>query len=263
MKVLKLMSAVAVAACICLSISVFRSEASGREPGQEAVVPDPKAPGRIEYINPNPPKFKTPEYRGQSYDAVVPATLDLAERARLAINAATGMLNPNSDYQLYFLVYHMADPPVMFHTGASDLNVAGKFLEVIPLLRTMSGSKQGAEAERGLLLNTLRYQGPDGMLYLPAGGRPYVLAERFDPGGGWPARDSGITQIGHIGYGNARTLGALCLYAQKDPAGPGRKRRGDWPRRLRRRSSSMGTSRTTSNPSWGPGRKWSSRSGLR
>ncbi len=221
MKVLKVMLAVVVVACVALSISVFRSEASGRGPGQQAAgVPDPKPPGRIEYINPNPPKFKTPEYRGQSYDAVVPATLDLAERARLAINAATGMLNPNSDYQLYFLVYHMADPPVMFHTGASDLNVAGKFLEVIPLLRTMSGSKQGAEAERGLLLNTLRYQGPDGMLYLPAGGRPYVLAERFDPGGGWPGRDSGITQVGHIGYGNARTLGALCLYAQKDPAGP-------------------------------------------
>ena len=160
------MCAVAAAVCISLSIFVFRSEASGQGPGQEAVVPDPKPPGRIEYINPNPPKFKMPEYRGESYEALAPATLDLAERARLAINALTGMLNPNSDYQLYMLVKHMADPPVMVHRSSSDLNTVGKFLEVIPLARTMSGSKQGAEAERGLLLNTLRDQGPDGMLYL-------------------------------------------------------------------------------------------------
>jgi hypothetical protein len=187
---------------------------------QPAIVPDPKPPGPIQYINPNPPKFKTPEYQGESYEALVPATLDLAERARLAINAATGMLNPNSDYQLYFSVHHMADPPVMVHTGASDLNTVGKFLEVIPLLRTMCGSQQGAEAERGLLLNTLREQGPDGMLYLPVGGRPYVLPEQFDPNGGWPGRHLGLTQVGHIGYGNCRSLGALCIYAQKDPPGP-------------------------------------------
>ena len=220
MKALKLMCAVAAAVCISLSIFVFQSEASGQGPGKEAVVPDPKPPGRIEYINPNPPKFKMPEYRGESYEALAPATLDLAERARLAINALTGMLNPNSDYQLYILINHMADAPVMFHKGDSDLNTVGKFLEVIPLARTMSGSKQGAEAERGLLLNTLRDQGPDGMLYLPVGGRPYVLSERFDPTAGWPGRDSGITQIGHLGYGTARSLGALCIYAQKDPAGP-------------------------------------------
>ena len=220
MKAIKLMCAVAAAVCIALSIFVFRSEASGQGPGQEAVVPDPKPPGRIEYINPNPPKFKMPEYRGESYEALAPATLDLAERARLAINAATGVLNPNSDYQLYFFIHHMADPPVMVHSGDPDLNTVGKFLEVIPLARTMSGSKQGAEAERGLLLNTLRYQGPDGMLYLPAGGRPYMLGERFDPIAGWPGRNLGITQVGSIGYGNARSLGALCIYAQKDPAGP-------------------------------------------
>ena len=224
MKTLKLMCAVAAAVCISLSIFVFQSEASGQGPGpvaqQEAVVPDPKPPGRIEYINPNPPKFRMPEYRGQSYEALVPATLDLAERARLASNAATGMLNPNSDYQLYWRVNHMADPPVMVHGGTSDLIGVGKFLEVIPLMRTMSGNKQGAEAERVLLLNALRDQGPDGMLYLPVGGRPYVLPERFDPLSGWPGRDSGIMQVGSIGYGNVRALGALCLYAQKDPAGP-------------------------------------------
>ena len=222
MKVLKLMWVVAVATCIALSIFVFQSEASGQGPGKEAVVPDPKPQGAIEYINPNPPKFKMPEYRGESYEALAPATLDLAERARLAINAVTGVLNPNSDYQLYMHIKHIADPPVLVHTGASDLNTAGKLLEVIPLLRTMSGSKQGAEAERGLLLNTLRDQGPDGMLYLPAGGRPYVLSERFDSPfpADWPDRDSGITQIGHLGYGTARSLGALCIYAQKDPAGP-------------------------------------------
>ena len=38
-------------------------------------LPDPK-PGTIEYINPDIPDFKDPEYPGEYYDAVVPATLD-------------------------------------------------------------------------------------------------------------------------------------------------------------------------------------------
>ena len=36
--------------------------------------------------------------QGEYYDAVVPATLDLAERARLAVNAITGSVDPNNNY---------------------------------------------------------------------------------------------------------------------------------------------------------------------
>jgi hypothetical protein len=186
------------------------------------LVPDPGLPAgaKIDYINPNSPEFQLPQPAGESYVALVPDTLDLAERARLSINGMTGMLNPNVDEQLYFIVAAMADPPTMLHTGASDLNTVGKFLEVLPLMRTMCGSKQNLEAERVLLLNTLRDQGPDGMLYLPVGGRPYILPDTFDSNSGWPGRDTGIRQVGHLGYGASRSVGALMIYAQLDPRGP-------------------------------------------
>jgi hypothetical protein len=186
------------------------------------VVSDPKLPPntKIDYINPNVPDFELPVCTGESYEALVPDTLDLAERARLSINALTRMLNSNIDDQLFFSVCAMADPPTMIHTGASDLNTVGKFLEVLPLMRCMCGSKQNLDAERQLLLNTLRDQGPDGMIYLPVGGRPYILPDSFDTNSGWPGRDSGIKQVGHLGYGASRSEAALMIYAQLDPAGP-------------------------------------------
>ena len=67
MKVLKVMSVAAVAAFVSVGIFVFLSEPSGQGPAQAAqqgssarpaVLPDPKPLGPIEYINPNPPKFK-------------------------------------------------------------------------------------------------------------------------------------------------------------------------------------------------------------
>lgn len=191
---------------------------------QQDVVPDPQlSPGaRIDYINPDAPEFTLPVCSGESYEALVPDTLDLAERARLSINALTRMLNPNIDEQAYFAVHAMADPPTMIHTGASDLNTVGKFLEVLPLMRIMSGSRQGTDAEHVLLQNTLRDIGPDGMLYIPVGGRPYILPPTFDPNGGWPGQDTGIDQVGHLGYGTCRSLGALLIYSQLDPDGPWR-----------------------------------------
>ena len=81
MKVLKLMSA--VAACLSLSIFVFRSEASGQGPGQEAVVPDPKPPGRIDYINPNPPTMlRLKSFRKYALRCGTPPTV-----SRLVISA--------------------------------------------------------------------------------------------------------------------------------------------------------------------------------
>jgi len=43
----------------------------------------------IGYINPKIPEVHLPPYKGEKYEATVPDTLDLAERARIAINALT------------------------------------------------------------------------------------------------------------------------------------------------------------------------------
>ncbi len=114
--------------------------------GKSISLPDPPRPAGIEYINPDIPDFKDPEYPGEYYDALVPATLDLAERARLAIHGVTSMTNPNIDYEMYFGVSHMSQPPAMNHS-ASDMHCQGKFSEVLPLLRMMCGSLQNMNVE--------------------------------------------------------------------------------------------------------------------
>jgi hypothetical protein len=54
-------------------------------------------------------------YGGARYPDRVPDTLDLAERAALAMNGLTGPLDPNADYELYWWVEFLYNPPVMSH----------------------------------------------------------------------------------------------------------------------------------------------------
>ena len=229
MKVLKVMSVAAVAAFVSVGIFVFLSEPSGQGPAQAsqqgsaarpAVLPDPKPLGPIEYINPNPPKFKTPEYRGESYEALAPATLDLAERARLAIHAITSMTNPNLDYEMYFTVSHMSQPPAMHHSP-SDMHSQNKFMEVLPLMRVMSGSRQNMQVEKKWMEVLLKMQGPDGLIYTPTTGRDWILLPKMDVPSGSPGTDTFTEKhFSLVGYGTARSLAVLSIYAHKDPQGP-------------------------------------------
>ena len=222
MKVLKVMSAVVVAACISVSIFVFRSEASGQGPGQavqrEAVVPDPKPQGPINYINPKIPSFRPSEYPGRRYEALVPATLDLAERAKLSVNFLTRVVNPAMEYEYYNMVELMARPPAMWH-NQGDFQTMGKVLEILPIARTVCGSRQNLEVDEAYMRMFLRMQGPDGLVYAPTSWRPWVL-ER----GGYlhPPDDQkeGVQHICTLGYGTARTLSAFSVLAKKDPDGP-------------------------------------------
>jgi hypothetical protein len=43
----------------------------------------------LQYINPDAPEVAAPRYLGEKYKALAPATLDLAERCALAVNALT------------------------------------------------------------------------------------------------------------------------------------------------------------------------------
>jgi len=186
--------------------------------GNETVL-DPSPPGKIEYVNPDVPKVKTPSYPGDRYEDLVPATLDLAERGRLSVNALTGMLNPNMDWEMYTGVYHYADPPVMVHSSG-DLATMGKYVEAIPLVRTMCGSDQNLEAERGLSEVFLKMQGEDGLIYLPLPGRPWTLPVAMEPNSGLPGRNDGIDQVSLLGYGNTRSMIGFLVQGKKDPDGP-------------------------------------------
>jgi len=173
---------------------------------------------RLPYINPDAPQVATPDYRGEYYDALAPATLDLAERARLAVNALTEPLDPDYDYELYWIADLLARPPAMYHTV--DDHVQAKFFQALPLLRIASGSTQNLEVERFLMQVHLRMQGPDGLTYFPIRGRPWALPAKPDP---WPGLDylpagdhwCSLHMVGRI-------LGGFCIYALLDPDGPWR-----------------------------------------
>ena len=55
----------------------------------------------IGYIRESIPDFEVPPYEGERYEAMVPDTLDIAERARLAIRGLTGPTDPEADHELY------------------------------------------------------------------------------------------------------------------------------------------------------------------
>jgi hypothetical protein len=181
---------------------------------------DPQPTGHIEFIRPHPPAFKDPVYPGEYYDAVVPATFDLAERARLAVHGMTSMTNPNLYYEMYFTVVHMSQPPSMRHSQ-SDLDTQGKFIESTALLRVVSGSKENLHVDKTWMEVLLKMQGDDGFLYTPTTGRDWAMYPHRDESSGSPgANENPTKQFCLVSFGTARSLAAMCLFAQLDPEGP-------------------------------------------
>ena len=73
-----------------------------------------------------------PPVEGPSYRATVPDTLDLADRAGLAIHAITRMLDPGRDYLMHTEVRFNRIPAVLRFTGNGSITCAGKHLEACP-----------------------------------------------------------------------------------------------------------------------------------
>lgn len=171
----------------------------------------------MHYVNPEAPLPPVPEYPGQSYERLVPATLDLADRTSLAVNALTECTDPDYDYELYWIVDLLASPATMYHTV--DDHVQDKFFLALPLCRTACGSEQNLAVERHLMRTYLRKQGPDGMIYIPITGRPWALPRQPNP---WAGLDELPTNPDHWAsvVMAGRVLSGFAVYAVKDPSGP-------------------------------------------
>jgi hypothetical protein len=94
--------------------------------------------------------FDIPPYTGQTYTDRVPATLDLAEMARLSLNALTQPVDPAQNYSLYFVASWNQNPPVLRHEAGSD-DCLGKFIGPQVLNRLVSGSDEYLDFERRIL----------------------------------------------------------------------------------------------------------------
>lgn len=142
-----------------------------------------------------------------SQKAIVPDSLDLVERAKMGINGLMGSVDPEIDYEPYFLVFFAARPAYMLHWSSMVSGVLPKYLEAMALLRHMSGSTQYKDVEEGMLQAVFQNTAEDGLIY-----------DRVDPRRPW--------NVG-IGYGkkswnedyanlagNGRLVVGFAYYAQ-------------------------------------------------
>lgn len=138
-----------------------------------AVLPKEAEKKEIDYISPEIPEVTFPPLKGEWQEGLVPDTLDLAERARLSVNALTESADPEGGYEIWWHVLLNRKPPVLVH-DFHDLNVQYKFQEALPLLRYVSGSDQNSHVDQAWAENLLRMQGEDGLIYMPFEGRPWA-----------------------------------------------------------------------------------------
>ena len=132
----------------------------------------------IKYINDVTPDVVLPSYSGQSYEKLVPDTLDLQDMATLAINGLTEPTDPAADYEIYWrAAFDAYRRPIMWH-AESDC-VQAKFIEALPLLRLVSGCTQNTKVEQRWLEVVRQMQGPDGLLYIPKIGRPWCVFKNY------------------------------------------------------------------------------------
>ena len=171
----------------------------------------PRGAGRedIVYITPDAPKADAPRFEGERYEALVPDTLDIAERADFAIHGLSNMADPEVDYELWIEALLRRNPPVQLH-NFHDLNVAGDgFLEALPLMRAITGSDLNTDVDEGWMDSLLRMQGEDGLVYMPMLGRPWArIGREWLKGKGDPGTVDQLAAIhGQNGY-----IGAMTLY---------------------------------------------------
>ena len=182
---------------------------------QTSYVPS-KAGDPIGYISPDIPDFELPTYEGERYERMVPDTLDVADRANLAIQLITSMPDPDADYEIYQWVYLNRNPPIMRHDFHAGL-VQPKFLEALPLLREATGNTAETEVDGAWMRSVLHMQGPDGLLYMPVAGRPWAR------NGLAPASSHEKTAVGDDGtsqqlasiYSSSVLMGVMALYYEQ------------------------------------------------
>ena len=101
---------------------------------------------------------------GERYEATVPDTLDLSDRAELALNGLGGTTDPERDYQMYWEAQFRVRPPYLRHRSCDPTNTP-KMAESYPMMRLMSGTDTYVEAQRGMMAGILRDISPDDGLY--------------------------------------------------------------------------------------------------
>ena len=153
--------------------------------------------------------IKAVSAEGERYAATVPDTLDLAERAAIAINGLGGTLDPHSDYDHFFRVTYSSKPPYMYHLAFDATNTA-KFAESFPFMRVMSGSCQHVDAEHAMMSSLVsRLSSDDGLYY------NIYKPERPWHSTGHPGYTQGTEDFANLS-GNGRMLRSMITWRERD-----------------------------------------------
>jgi hypothetical protein len=113
---------------------------------------------------------------GERYTDTVPDTLDLAERAELALHGMCNTVDPDNEALVFFEVHFCHRPPMMRHRGG-DWECNPEFAEAIPHMRLMCGSDKYTEIEAQMLNYLVDCVSPDD-------GLQYII---YDPKRPWHA----------------------------------------------------------------------------
>jgi hypothetical protein len=144
-------------------------------PARMSAVDTPPASSKlkIQYLREDIPHFEIPPYLGKSYEDKVPDTLDLAETLKLGIHGLTGIADPNSDYEIYWLADFFRNPPVVAHDFSDWVQIQEGLMEALPLLRLATGDGLNSQVDPVWMASMLKSVGPDGLVYVPLNGRPW------------------------------------------------------------------------------------------
>lgn len=95
----------------------------------------------------------------------VPDTLNLADRAAIAMNAMTGVADEDKGYIPFFSGFFASDPAWMRHGNWDYGSSHGRLIDSMTLVRAMTGTEEGREIENHYKENFLTFFKEDGLSY--------------------------------------------------------------------------------------------------
>ncbi|MDF2804377.1 MAG: hypothetical protein K0S61_4282 [Anaerocolumna sp.] len=95
----------------------------------------------------------------------IPNTLDLADRAGIALNAMMGVADEDKGYIPYFSGFFDSDPAWMSHGNWDYGSSHGRLVDSMTLVRAMTGTTEGLEIEKHYKENLLSFFKEDGLSY--------------------------------------------------------------------------------------------------
>ena len=106
---------------------------------------------------------------GERYEAEVPDTLDLADRARLALNVLTRAVIPEEHFAYWQLMCLACNPPHF-----RWVEWVSKWLESMPRMRMMCGDGLNVGVEQGMMQAFVDRLGQQGLVWAPPTTSPGV-----------------------------------------------------------------------------------------